>query len=66
MRESWREMHKDRASAWLFSALPFSSSLTVERGVSMEEYKVQGEPLVLSLFSGALQTSKRRKRQLFL
>lgn len=46
---SERETHSDRASAWLFSAVPFSSSLTVERGVSMDEYKVQGEPLVLSL-----------------
>lgn len=47
-RELERERQRERALAWLFSAVPFSSSLTVERGVSMDQYKVQGEPLVLS------------------
>lgn len=42
------ERQRERASALLFSAVPFSSSLTVERGVSMDQYKVHGEPLVLS------------------
>lgn len=45
---SARGRQRERALVWLFSALPFSSSLTVERGVSMGQYKVQGEPLVLS------------------
>lgn len=47
-QERDRGRQRERALAWLFSAVPFSSSLTVERGVSMDQYKVQGEPLVLS------------------
>lgn len=46
--ERERGRQRERALAWLSSAVPFSSSLTVERGVSMDQYKVQGEPLVLS------------------